>query len=256
MHDLKISLITVSFNAESTISRCIESVIAQNYKNVEYIIVDGKSTDKTAAIISRYKHHIDIFLSENDQGIYDAMNKGIRLASGDIIGMLNADDFFADNDVLGAVNESFLKHSADIIYGDLDFVDKKEHVTRKWRSKLYKQGMFNRGWMPAHPTFYCKKNLFQDFGFYSLKYGTVADYELMLRFMHLNKINAFYLKKVMVKMKIGGVSNKSISNRVKGLIFDLKAMQSNGIFFPPVTLVLKPLRKIGQYIVKNWMLIC
>jgi glycosyltransferase involved in cell wall biosynthesis len=247
VQDFKISLITVAYNAENTISRCIESVVGQNLKNIEYIIIDGGSTDKTLGIINRYKNHVTVLVSEPDKGIYDAMNKGITLASGDIVGVLNADDFFADEEVLSAVSRAFTEQNVDILYADLDYVDNDDKVVRKWRSGGYKHGMFNRGWMPPHPTFYCKRNLFEQFGLYSLNYGTAADYELMLRYMHLKRIRAFYLKKVIIKMKIGGISNKSLSNRVKGLFFDLRAMRNNEILLPLVTLIFKPLRKIIQY---------
>jgi glycosyltransferase involved in cell wall biosynthesis len=245
--DLKISLITVSFNAEDTIDRCIQSVIGQNFRNIEYIIIDGGSTDRTAGIINQYKDHISLFLSEPDQGIYDAMNKGIKLAHGDVIGMLNADDCFLDNSILTVVAEAFEQQNAEIIYGDLDYLDPRGKIIRKWRSGQYSPGMFNWGWMPPHPTFYCKRELFYTLGFYSLEYGTASDYELMLRFMHANKVSAFYIKKVLIGMKIGGISNKSYRNRVKGLFFDLKAMRTNGISFPLITLICKPLRKIIQY---------
>ena len=247
MQDLKISLITVSFNAESTIERCIQSVIGQTFKNVEYIIIDGGSTDNTVQIINKYKKHIHIFVSEPDKGIYDAMNKGIKLAGGDIIGILNADDFFSEEGILDAVYESFRRENTGIVYGDLDYINGKGSVIRKWRAGKYSPGMFNFGWMPPHPTFYCKKDLFYQLGFYSLDFGTAADYELMSRFMHKNGVSAYYLENVMVKMKIGGKSNKSLGNRVKALLFDLKAMRNNGIKVPIVTIFFKPLRKINQY---------
>lgn len=247
MQDLKISIITVTYNAESTINNCIESVIGQNYRNIEYIIIDGASTDKTVQIIEKYKNQIAVFVSEPDNGIYDAMDRGIKLATGDIVGTLNADDFFTDNNVLSQVAEAFSNPEVSITYGDLDYINTDGSIVRKWRSGEYRDGMFNSGWMPPHPTFYCKRNLFHQFGFYSLEYGTAADYELMLRFIHLNKVNAFYIKKVMIRMNVGGVSNKSYSNRVQGLLFDYKAMRNNGIRFPLVTLIFKPLRKIIQY---------
>lgn len=247
MQDLKISLITVTYNAEKTISRCIQSVIDQNFTNIEYIIIDGGSTDKTIPIINQYASDISHFISEPDDGIYDAMNKGIKLASGDIIGMLNADDFFSDIDILQTVANKVTTDDVDIVYGDLDYIDAGGNTVRKWRSKVYQHGIFNWGWMPPHPTFYCKRNLFCILGAYSLDYGTAADYELMLRYMHLNKIRSSYIKKVMVKMSIGGASNKSYNNRVKGLLYDLKAMRNNGIKAPFLTLLLKPLRKIIQY---------
>lgn len=247
MHDLKISLITVSYNAENTISRCIESVIRQTFKNIEYIVIDGGSTDKTTEIINRYKTQISLFLSEPDEGIYDAMNKGIKMASGHIIGMLNADDYFADNDILTTIAQAFNQENTEILYGDLDYIDSQNKIIRKWRSGEFSHKMFNWGWMPPHPTFYCKRGLFQKYGFYSLEYGTAADYELMLRFMYHHKLNAFYLKKVMIKMNIGGVSNKNIKGRVKGLLFDYKAMNNNNILIPLIALIFKPLRKIIQY---------
>ncbi len=247
VQDLKISLITVCYNAESTIDHCIQSVISQSLKNIEYIIIDGGSTDNTVQIINQYKDHIDIFVSEPDAGIYDAMNKGIKLAGGDVIGILNADDSFTDEDVLRIVAEAFKQHEVQVTYGDLDYVNTEGDILRKWRSGIYSKGMFNRGWMPPHPTFYCKRELFYKYGFYSLGYGTAADYELMLRFMHQNGVNAFYIKKVLINMKTGGISNKSFGNRVKGLFFDLKAMRNNGILLPVITLICKPLRKIGQY---------
>ncbi len=247
MQDLKISLITVCYNAKNTIEHCIQSVAAQSYKNLEYIIIDGGSTDGTVEIINQYRERVNIFLSEPDQGIYDAMNKGIKLAGGDIIGMLNADDSFADSGVLAAVAEAFQQPDALITYGDLNYVNAEDKIIRKWRSGAYKPGLFNRGWMPPHPTFYCKRELFSRFGYYSLEYGTAADYELMLRFMHLNGIYAYYINKVLINMKVGGISNKNFGARVKGLFFDLKAMNKNGIFIPIITLIFKPLRKIHQY---------
>ncbi len=247
MQELKISLITVTFNAEKTIERCIQSVINQSYPNVEYIVIDGNSSDKTSQVISKYRSHIQAFISEPDRGVYDAMNKGIKIATGDIIGMLNSDDFFADDDILLSVAEAFKQHSIRILYGDLDYVNAAGKIIRKWRSGNYAKSAFNRGWMPPHPTFYCKKELFYEYGFYSLDYGTAADYELMSRFMFKNSISAFYLPRVMVKMELGGESNKSLTNRVKASLNDLRAMKTNGIRVPWIVMFFKPLRKIPQY---------
>ncbi|MCR8561917.1 glycosyltransferase [Mucilaginibacter sp. BJC16-A38] len=226
---------------------CIESVIAQKFNNVEYIVIDGGSTDKTINIVNNYKHFISRVISEPDKGIYDAMNKGIKLATGDVVGMLNADDFFADDTVLDNIAEAFKKNNVDIVYADLDYINASGKVIRKWRSGQYTTKSLNFGWMPPHPTFYCKRNLFEKFGFYGLNYGTAADYELMLRFLYINKLSAFYIEKVIIKMKIGGKSNKNFSSRVKGLLFDLKAMRTNGISFPIITIIVKPLRKLIQY---------
>ena len=247
MDDLKISLITVAYNAEATIERCIASVLRQRFRNVEYIIIDGGSTDNSNQIIAKYQGRIAHFVSEPDGGIYDAMNKGITLASGDIVGMLNADDFFADDEVLSEVAIAFSEQKNHILYGDLDYIEQNGKVIRKWRSGKYKSGIFNLGWMPPHPTFYCRRNLFEELGLYRLDYGSAADYELMLRFMHLNRSNVHYLNKVMVKMIVGGVSNKNIGNRVKAMRFDLKAMKNNNIILPWITIFFKPIRKILQY---------
>lgn len=248
MQELKITLITVVFNAEKTISSCITSVIAQLYNNVEYIIIDGGSTDKTINIIDSYKHSIRQFISGPDKGIYDAMNKGIELATGDIIGMLNADDFFADNYVLSAIADAFGKNNPDVVYGDLDYLNERGEVLRKWRSGKFKRRNLNYGWMPPHPTFYCKREWFRRLGAYSLQFGTAADYELMLRFLYANRLTAVYLDKVLVKMRTGGKSNRSPFSRLKGLFHDFRAMRYHRIFFPAFTLVMKPLRKLFQYI--------
>jgi glycosyltransferase involved in cell wall biosynthesis len=246
VQDIRVSLITVTYNAESTIERCIRSVIAQNYQNIEYIVIDGASTDSTLQIINRYAQNIQIIISEPDKGMYDALNKGIKLATGDITGILNADDYFASDDILADVATAFMHTNTDILYGNLDFVDVNETIIRKWRTKAYKRGDFDWGWMPAHPTFYCRKSLFNKLGFYSLEHGTAADYELMLRFMHKTNVNAYFLDKIMVKMQSGGMSNKNPVNRINAWRFDLKAMHSNGIRFSLITLIMKPLRKLGQ----------
>ena len=248
VQDIKISLITVTYNAGSSINRCIQSVITQNYKNLEYIVVDGASTDNTLQIANQYKKNISILLSEPDKGMYDALNKGISLATGDVVGILNADDFFSTNEILTEVASVFVNPQIDVLYGNLDFVNPNATIIRKWRTREYKAGMFNRGWMPAHPTFYCRRLLFNRMGFYSLEYGTAADYELMLRFMHNKNITAKFLDKVMVNMQTGGMSNKNPLSRLKAWRYDLKAMRENGIKFPLITLIIKPLRKLGQYL--------
>ncbi|QHS54216.1 glycosyltransferase [Mucilaginibacter sp. 14171R-50] len=247
MHYPKISVITVCYNAQSTIEQCIRSVVSQDYQDIEYIIIDGASTDNTVSIIEKYIKDIRLFVSAPDNGIYDAMNKGIALARGDVIGILNADDVFAGNHILSDIAQAFASNAADIVYGDLDYIKPGKGIVRKWRAGQYKKGMFNRGWMPPHPTFYCKRQVFDRFGNYSLEFGTAADYELMLRFMHLRQVPSFYLQQVFVKMMVGGVSNKNIINRINSLFFDLKAMYRNEIIFPPIALLFKPLVKIVQY---------
>lgn len=244
---MKISLITVVFNSQSTIERCIISVLRQKFNNFQYIVIDGGSTDATVDIINKYHDKIDFFVSEPDKGIYDAMNKGISVATGDVIGTLNADDFFAYDDVLDEVAGAFTSRHVDALFGNLDFLDGEGKVVRKWRSGPYKPGLFNYGWMPPHPTFYCRRELFAKYGSYSLDFGSAADYELMLRFIHAHKVRVIYLDKIMIKMVMGGVSNRSLSNRLNALNNDLKAMRKNGIAFPLLTIICKPLRKISQF---------
>jgi glycosyltransferase involved in cell wall biosynthesis len=244
----KITLITPCYNAETYIGRCIESVVSQGYNNLEYIIVDGNSSDNTLGIVNRYKNHITKIISEPDENLYDAINKGIEIATGDVIGVLNADDFFANENILTTIGNTFSVQNAEIVYGDMDFINKSETIVRKWRTKPYIKGIFNWGWMPPHPTFYCKKELFEKLGLYKLDYGTAADYELMLRFMHCHNLNTFYINQVLVKMQMGGVSNKSFANRLKAWGNDLKAMKTNGIRLPILTLIMKPARKILQFL--------
>lgn len=236
------------YNAANTIENCISSVIKQTYPHVEHIIIDGKSTDGTLSVINKYGKNIHKIISEPDKGIYDAMNKGIALATGDVIGMLNADDCFADNTVLSEVANAFLTSGADIIYGDINYINIKGNIIRKWRSGKYKHGYFNWGWMPPHPSFYVKKHLLEKFGPYNTQYGSATDYELMLRYIHANKSTVYYVNKIMVNMLVGGVSNKSIGNRFKAWRNDIKAMRNNGLLFPFFSIICKPFRKISQYI--------
>lgn len=245
---MKVSVITIVYNAKDTIKRCIESVISQGYNNIEYIVIDGGSTDGSLQIINQYKSHIKVLVSEPDQGIYDAMNKGIRLATGKVVGTLNADDFFADQGVISAVAQAFSDKATEIVYGNLDYVNSAGKIVRKWESHTCGKNSFQWGFMPPHPTFYCKRNLFKKYGFYSLEYGSAADYEFMARLMHKWRVNSFHLNMVMVKMQVGGVSNSNLMNRFKAWAFDLKAMRENNFFLPVLTIVLKPVRKIFQFL--------
>jgi glycosyltransferase involved in cell wall biosynthesis len=247
VHELKISIITVCYNAESTIERCIQSVISQDYNDIEYIVIDGGSSDTTLSIINKYKEQIQVIVSEPDKGIYDAMNKGIARATGQVVGMLNADDFFIDNTVAGAIATAFADNGNDILYADLNYLKPNGNILRKWRSGRYKAGMFNKGWMPPHPTFYCKRKLYELFGNYSPDFGTAADYELMLRFIHVKKASVYYLERVVINMNTGGVSNNSYLGRIKVLFLDLKAMYKHGVKLPPIALLYKRLSKIKQF---------
>lgn len=231
MKNLTISIITVSFNSIKTISDTINSVLNQTYPHIEYIIIDGASNDGTIYLIKTYGNRIHRYLSEPDDGVYDALNKGIRLASGDIIGILNSDDFFYNNSVLEKVVEAFLVHDLDAVYGDVQFVKpgNTAQVVRYYSSKMFNINKFKLGFMPAHPSFYARKELFDKLGYYKTDYKIAADFELLVRFLYVNKIKYRYLGMPFVTMRTGGVSNSSI---LSNLILNkeiARACKENGI---------------------------
>lgn len=247
---MKLSLITVVYNAHHFIADCIESVIAQDYADLEYIVIDGGSTDGSLSIIKNYQAHIAQLVSEKDHGMYDALNKGIALATGDVIGILNADDMLASPDVLSAIAKQFLNSDTDGVYGDLNYVHQTNvnEVIRKWRSKQYIKKDISNGWMPAHPTLYLKSSLFKKFGGYSLNFGTAADYELILRFLYQHEAKAIYLNKLFVNMRIGGMSNASFKQRFDAFINDFSALKANQVKFPIKAILLKKISKFKQFI--------
>ncbi len=246
---MKISIITVSFNSASTIEDTLKSVISQDYKNIEYIIIDGGSTDGTLDIIDQYKNNIKTIVSEPDKGIYDAMNKGIELSSGDVVGILNSDDIYENNKVLSLVNDAFTIN-VDAVYGDIEYVDRlnlKKRL-RLWKAGEFKSNSFKWGWMPPHPGFFIKKSKYNEFGTYQLDLGSSADYELMLRMIAKRKIKLKYIPEIITKMRMGGVSNKSVKNRVQANKNDRLAWKVNDLKPFWFTIWLKPIRKIGQFI--------
>lgn len=247
---MKVSILTVVYNGAATIAHCIESVLGQDYGDIEYIVVDGNSKDGTQDIVRSYGDRISRFVSERDSGIYDAMNKGIQLATGDIVGVLNADDFYAFPSVISEVIEAFKSGSYEAVYGDLEYIDANDAtvVRRKWVSGAYKIGSFLNGWMPPHPTFFVKREVYQAHGTFRLDLGTAADYELMLRFVHREKIRLGYVPRVLVKMRAGGASNSTLKNRLAANRNDRLAWKINNLTPKFYTLWLKPLRKIVQFI--------
>lgn len=247
---LKISIITATFNSAATIESSIQSVIQQDYPNKEIIIIDGGSTDETLSILSKYKSHISTLISEKDKGIYDALNKGIAAASGDIIAILHSDDFYINNEILSKVAHAFDKQQCDSVYGNLYYVDKQDtnRIVRKWISGKYKHGKFTHGWMPPHPAFFAKKSCYDKFGAFNLILSSSADYELMLRFLHKHKISTFYLNEFIVKMRVGGQSNVTWKNRIKANREDKQAWLLNQLKPSFHTFAFKPLRKIVQFI--------
>jgi glycosyltransferase involved in cell wall biosynthesis len=247
---MKISIITIAYNSASTIEDTIRSVVSQNYTNKEYVIVDGLSKDDTKEIISRYAEHIPVFVSEKDKGIYDAMNKGVRLATGDIIGILNSDDFYADENVLSEVASIFEKTGCDGLYADLVYVNRhlSDKVIRTWVAGEYHHGKFLKGWMPPHPTFFVKREFYEKYGTYSLELKSASDYELMLRFIHKHQIKMAYLPRTIIKMRAGGQSNVTLMNRIKANMEDRLAWKMNGLHPSLFTLTRKPLSKVFQFL--------
>lgn len=241
---MKISLITVTYNSATTLSDTIESVISQTYSHIEYIIIDGASTDHTRQILDAYQQHITTVLSEPDLGIYDAMNKGLRMASGEIIGFLNADDMFSSVTAIEEVMLTFRANDQiDGVYADLYYVAKNnsDKIIRHWRSG--RQRSFMSGWHPAHPTFYVRRAVYQRFGIFNIDLQLAADFELMLRFVEKNRISVTYLPTPLVKMRLGGVSNNSVWNILKGNKECYKAFRMNGL---PVTLFYAFLRLVPK----------
>ena len=246
---MKISIITVVYNGEAYLRDCIESIIHQSYPNVEYIIVDGDSTDGTLSIIEEYKMHVHQLISEPDQGLYDAINKGIAMASGEIVGILNADDMLADRNVIEQIAESFIQDfSIDAVYGDLNYVHPiNNKIIRTWKSKQAGEKDIARGWMPAHPTLYIRKALFEKYGNYALNLGTAADYDLILRYFYQHQLKVYYLPFLMVNMRMGGVSNKNFLSLIRAFQNDYKALKMNNMPYAFSVLLRKKLSKLKQY---------
>ncbi len=246
---LRISIITVTFNSSATIKDTLESVRTQTHPNIEHIVIDGSSTDNTMEIVTSYPHIVR-WISEKDNGLYDAMNKGIQLATGDIVGILNSDDIYSDSNVLSKVATAFAKDNSDSVYGDLEYVSSQNvnKVVRWWKSGGFKRSNFSFGWMPPHPTFFVKLKVYKKTGLFNLALKSAADYELMLRILFKYRHDAAYIPEVLVKMKAGGVSNGSLKKRLKANKEDRMAWRINDLHPYFFTLYLKPLRKVFQFI--------
>lgn len=246
MKEKLITIITCTYNSEKTISDCVLSVKNQSYKNIEHLIIDGLSNDSTLSIIKSINSKCKI-ISEKDNGIYDAFNKGISRASGDIIGFLHSDDLFQNNDCIKLISDSF-QNKIDGVYGNLNYVSQidENKVVRKWTSRSFKPFLLNIGWMPAHPTLFLKKKVYEKHGFFNLKYSISADYDFMVRILKDNDLKFLFISSIITKMRLGGNSNRSLSNLLKKSKEDYFIIKSNKIG-GLLTLFFKNFSKISQF---------
>lgn len=249
---MKISLVTVTYNSDKTLADCMDSVLAQNYDNYEYLVIDGGSTDNTLDLIKQYEerfHGRMCWVSEKDKGIYDAMNKGINMATGDVVGILNSDDYFTSTDVFDTIAENFDLSVYDAVYGDIHFIRAgvPDRCVRYYSSKLFRPCWLRFGFMPAHPSFYCKRSVFERYGLYRLDYKIGADYEMMVRLLKKHKIRTKYIGKDFVTMRIGGTSTRNVQSRITLIKEDVKACRDNGVYTNSFFISLKFLYKIFEF---------
>ncbi len=249
---MKVSIITATYNSEAAIETALRSVSAQDYQNLELVVIDGKSKDNTVAVVKEKYNRPSVIISESDKGIYDALNKGILTATGDIIGFVHSDDFLASPEVISGIVEAFSKYEVDGVYGDLQYVHKEDtsKVIRYWKSEVFEPPLLKGGWMPAHPTLFLRKEVYEKHGLFNLDYKIAADYDLMLRIFQDPVLKFKYLPRVITRMRVGGASNRSLKNIKLKSFEDLKALRSNGIKNPLKVLVYKNFSKLGQFVGK------
>jgi glycosyltransferase len=248
---MKITIITATYNSGATVRDTLKSIAAQSHPDIEHLVIDGLSRDNTLDIVKEFPHVARV-VSGKDDGIYDAMNKGLMLATGEVIGILNSDDFYTSEKVLEKVAAAFEDSSVEAVYGDLQYVkqDDVNTVTRTWKAGKYKKGQFHFGWMPPHPTFFVRSNLYRKAGLFNTSLRSSADYELMLRMLVKYHANVCYIPEVLVKMRDGGMSNASLGNRLRANREDREAWRLNGLKPYFFTRWMKPLRKVFQFINK------
>ena len=249
---MKVSIITVAFNSAATIAHCMQSVLDQSYSNIEYIVVDGLSKDNTLNIVREFEPLFAgkmRWISENDNGIYDAMNKGLHMATGDVVGILNSDDFFTDNDVIEKVAQAFTDDKIDAVYGDVHFVRETNisRCVRYYSSAGFRPWWLRFGIMPAHPSFYARKEVFQKAGLYKTDYKIGGDFEMMVRLFKRFDIKTKYLPMVFVTMRMGGASTKNVGSRLTLLREDTRACRENGVYTHPLLICLKYFYKVLEF---------
>ena len=249
---MKLSIITPSYNSAATIARTIDSVLAQNYSNLEYIIIDGASTDNTRDIVLRYQDKLSIkFISELDNGIYDAMNKGVKLATGEIVGILNSDDLFDNNEVLKKVAEAFNNKDTEAVYGDIKYFSTDVNkITRYWKTGKYTENKLSNGWVIPHPALFLRKSVYDKCGLFKTDFKIAGDYEFILRILKIYKVNVKYLPVVLTLMYDGGTSGSSLKQRKKGWQELKKAWLVNNLKGPKFFILRRVLFKISQLLFK------
>ena len=249
---MKVSIITVVKNNKNTILKTMQSVFEQDYNNIEYIIIDGKSTDGTTEIINLYKTKSCIVVNESDQGVYYAMNKGISIATGDIIGFINGDDFYASNKIITNVISVLETYKVDACYGDLIYFKKEKVPLRYWKSRQYKKGLFSSGWAPPHPTFFIKRKILKKYGNFNVVYKIAADFELMMRLLEIKQISVKYIPVLTVFMRVGGISNKNLKNIYIQNKEIINILKENNLFKNIFYFIANKLMvRVKQYLKKN-----
>ena len=241
----RISVITISFNSENTISKTFQSVKNQSFNNYEYLLIDGGSKDGTLNI-AKEQDHISKIVSEPDKGIYDAINKGIKNSSGEIIGFLNSDDMFYDENSLKHIVDAF-DDDTDCVFGDLIYTDTDENIKRTWKGSAFNKGVFKKGWMPAHPTFYCRRSVYEKLGLYDDSFKIAGDFELMLRFLEKHNIRSKYIPKTLVNMKVGGASNNGLKSKLDIVKEEFRAFNQNEISVNKLAYILHKAKKIKEF---------
>jgi glycosyltransferase involved in cell wall biosynthesis len=248
---MKISVITVCYNSATTIGDTLRSVREQTYEDIEHIVVDGCSTDSTLEVVANEGTHVVKLVSEKDVGIYDAMNKGVALATGDIVGFINADDFYPSADVISTVAAIFDSSGADSCFGDLCYVQQNDvsRIVRYWKSCTFKPGLFEKGWCPPHPTFFVRRAVYQRLGGFNLDYKIAADVELMARFLEVGGITSRYIPQVLVHMRLGGITNRNLGNVVKQNLEIRRGLLAQGLRFSWLDFVWsKVLSRVFQFV--------
>ncbi|MBO5186077.1 MAG: glycosyltransferase [Prevotella sp.] len=250
---MKISIITITYNSAATVRDTIASVLAQTYRDIEYIVVDGNSSDSTQDILEKALPAFEgrmRYISEPDRGIYDAMNKGINMCTGDVIGILNSDDYYTSDDVVGRIADEFSRRDIDAVYGDIHFIKDGEpdKITRYYSSKLFRPFLLRFGFMPAHPSFYVRKHVYANYGGYATDYKIAADYDMMVRLFHKHRIKAGYISKDFVTMRTGGLSTKNVKNRLIITREDVTACRRNGMYTNTFFISVKYLYKIFGFL--------